>query len=135
MDLIIKNNIMPADYKALCKDAGWPFLRDFEIVTLLNNSTFKVSIYDGDNLVGMGRVVSDTTKIFLLCDIIVKIEYQKKGIGRIIVDNLINKINKKSANSDDVYIYIMSAKGKEGFYEKVGFTTDIKTGLTYKRGN
>ncbi|MCR5350584.1 MAG: GNAT family N-acetyltransferase [Acholeplasmatales bacterium] len=126
MDLNIKNNIMPSDYKRIRKDVEWHFLRDFEISKLLNNSDIKVSIYDNDLCVGVGRCLTDNVNLFLICDVMVMKEYQGKGIGKLIVNNLIDRI--KNINSTDKYIYVMSVKGKEGFYEALGFKKDIKSG-------
>lgn len=126
MDFNIKYNIMPSDYKRIRKDVEWHFLRDFEISKLLNNSGIKVSIYDKELCVGVGRCISDTTNLFLICDIMVLKSYQGKGIGKLIINSLIDKI--KNINSSEKYIYVMSVKGKEGFYEKLGFSKDIKSG-------
>lgn len=135
MNLIIKKTIMPGEYKELLKDSNWPLIRDFEIKELLVNSKYKIAIYDDSKLVGMARCITDNIKIFFLCDVIVKKEYQGKKIGSLLVNSLIDIIKDDNKNNSELNIYIMSIKGKEGFYEKLGFKKDIKTGLTYYRGN
>ena len=82
----------------------------------------------------MIRCITDNSKIFFLCDVIVKKEYQGKNIGRLLVNTMLDTIKNNHKNTTELNIYIMSIKGKEGFYEKLGFKSDIKTGLTYYRG-
>ena len=133
MDFNIKYNIMPSDYKRIRKEVEWHFLRDFEIKQILNKSDIQVSIYDKDLCVGVGRCVTDNVNLFLICDVMVMKDYQGKGVGKLIVNSLIDKI--KKINSSDKYIYVMSIKGKEGFYESLGFKKDIKTGYSIHLGD
>jgi len=48
-------------------------------------------------------------------------EYQGRGIGSEIVKTLIEYVKKNSLPQTEILLCLMSAKGKEGFYEKSGF--------------
>ena len=51
----------------------------------------------------------------------VKPEYQKQGIGKRMVNECISFIDRQIKEGWRIKIVIVSAKGKEPFYEKLGF--------------
>ncbi len=80
-------------------------------------SWYRVSAYDGDKLVGFGRVVSDGKWHALITEMIVLPEYQGQGIGKQVLQ-LLTKTCEKHEIRD---IQLFAAKGKVPFYEKNGF--------------
>lgn len=54
-----------------------------------------------------------------IADVIVKPEFQGKGIGRLMIEYLLSKIKENSAGDDFLMINLLAAPGKSGFYEKV----------------
>lgn len=54
-------------------------------------------------------------------DVIVSPEYQGNGFGKYIVELLMKKVIKASDPGDKIMFVLGAAKGKEGFYEKMGF--------------
>ena len=84
----------------------------------LDNSLYGVSVYDGDKLIGMARVIGDGYTCFYVQDVLVNPEYQGLGIGK----NIMKKIVEFLDNVDqDAIVALMSSKGREGFYEQFGF--------------
>lgn len=84
----------------------------------LDNSLYGVSVYDGDKLIGMARVIGDGYTCFYVQDVLVNPEYQGLGIGK----SIMKKIIKFLDNVDqDAIVALMSSKGREGFYEQFGF--------------
>ncbi|HLO33452.1 MAG TPA: GNAT family N-acetyltransferase, partial [Anaerolineales bacterium] len=81
------------------------------------NSWLTVSAYDGDKLVGFGRVVTDFVLHAMIYDMIVLPDYQGRGIGRIILKTLLERC--KAQGIKDIQLFC--AKGKRAFYEKNGF--------------
>jgi len=67
----------------------------------------------------MGRIVGDGGIFSLIVDIIVIPEYQGQGIGKTIVQNIMDWINANCAVGSTVWLF--AAQGREGFYEKFGF--------------
>ena len=59
--------------------------------------------------------------VLYLQEIIILPEFQKKGIGTMIVDHLVNYAKANSITGKFTTIGGVSAKGKEPFYEKMGF--------------
>jgi GNAT superfamily N-acetyltransferase len=109
-----------AEYYELFESTGWNGeykLSPGLLYETLVNSWFLVSVYNDTKLIGFGRVISDGVLHALIVDLIVAPEFQKCGIGKLILNELVSKC-KSSAIPD---IQLFCAKGKEGFYLKQGF--------------
>ncbi len=78
--------------------------------------------------IGMGRLVGDGAMYWYLQEIIVLPEFQGLGIGTRIVDYLVDYAVKNSSTGKFTTIGGVSAKGKEGFYQKLGFDV-IQNGI------
>ena len=88
----------------------------------LENGLFNVSAICEGKVVGMGRLVGDGAMYWYLQEIIVLPEYQGKGIGKSIVNRLIEHIKSAAIPGTKVDVGLTAVKGKESFYEKFGFT-------------
>ena len=105
---------------SLFETTGWNTkyeLTKDELYAALKNSWYCISIYDQNNLVGFGRIISDGIVHALILDVIVLPEMQGEGIGKEIMNKLILKCKKHSIRD----IQLFCAKDKAGFYEKLGF--------------
>ncbi|MDK9708253.1 MAG: GNAT family N-acetyltransferase [Desulforhopalus sp.] len=80
-----------------------------------------IFIYSSDTLVGFGRAISDGVYQAAIYDCAVAVDFQGQGIGRMILDNLLSRLQ-----GCNVILY--ASPGKEGFYEKHGFRR-MKTGM------
>jgi GNAT superfamily N-acetyltransferase len=102
-----------------------------ELAQALKSSWYVLSAYDGEQLVGFGRLVSDGVVHAMLYDLIVLPEYQGLGIGGEILERLVEKC--KGAGVRDIQFFC--AAGKRGFYEKRGFAVrpDDAPGMQYVR--
>ena len=85
----------------------------------MDNSTYIVIAKEQDETIAMCRIVGDSSFMFLIADMIVLPDYQRKGIGKKLMLDVINHIRTNYTAKSAVSL--MSAKGKEGFYEKLGF--------------
>ena len=85
------------------------------------NSHTAVFVYDGDQLVGFGRAISDDVYPAALYDMAVVPEYQRQGIGKAIMEHMSDRV--RHCN-----VILYAAVGKEPFYEKVGLRR-MKTGM------
>ncbi|MBU1013364.1 MAG: GNAT family N-acetyltransferase [Bacteroidetes bacterium] len=105
-------------------------LSDKELEYAIHNSWYTYSAYDGDQLVGLGRLISDGIIHALIIDLIILPEYQSKGLGKKILEQLVLKC--KTHQIRDIQLF--SAKDKAGFYEKSGFTRrpEISPGMELK---
>lgn len=90
---------------------------DIEIA--LRHTLYSVVIFDNETPIGMGRIVGDDRIAFFIKDVVVDSRYRKKGIGHLIMKQLMSYIEFKGC--DNAYIGLMSTPNKEGFYEGFGF--------------
>lgn len=101
--------------------AGWG-IPDEEALRLgLGNSLYGVCVVIDENIIGTARIVGDRSTCFYIQDVIVHPKYQRRGIGLSMMRKLMDFINKNAC--DGAVVGLMSAKGKEQFYQKFGFWT------------
>ena len=86
-----------------------------DLKTVFTNSMFKCFIYSNKTLIGVGRALADGLDCSYLCDIAIHPDYQGVGIGKDIVEKLIEL----SKGHSKILLYAIP--GKEEFYLKVGF--------------
>ena len=71
-------------------------------------------------------------------DIMVIPEYQSKGIGTMIMNKLLEKIEEIRKENPNLRVYLGASKNKEGFYKKFGFierkNADLGEGMILERG-
>jgi GNAT superfamily N-acetyltransferase len=85
-----------------------------KIKTAFERSYKVVTAWDGEMLIGAGRMLSDGICYASIFDVGVLPEYQKKGIGKEIRQELLN-------GEEDMPIHLTSTFGNEDFYKKLGF--------------
>ncbi len=102
-----------------------------ELTLALKNSQLVVSAYEGERLVGTGRVVTDGILHAMIYEMIVRPDRQGFGIGTRILAMLLDWC--KSRNIRDIQLFC--ARGKRAFYEKNGFAArpDDAPGMQYRR--
>jgi len=86
-----------------------------------NTSHSVVFVFDNETLVAFGRAISDGEYQSAIYDVAVLPEYQGKGIGRLIIQNLVEK-------TPHCNFILYASPGKETFYEKENFKK-MKTGM------
>lgn len=122
----------PEAFVQLRLDCGWGDIGMDVAKRALDCSVIDLTCFDGEKLVGMGRVVGDGVLYFYLQDIVVRQEYQNRSIGRQIVSKLLAEALARAETG--ATIGLMSAKGKEAFYQHFGFqerpTETLGSGMT-----
>ena len=86
----------------------------------LKNSLFAVTVFCQGKPVGIGRVVGDGGCFFEIVDIAVLPEHQGKGLGKLIMDALMDDLREHAPKS--AYVSLMADHGTPDFYAKFGFT-------------
>ncbi|MBN1536643.1 MAG: GNAT family N-acetyltransferase [Anaerolineales bacterium] len=107
-------------YFSLFETTGWnqKYKASAEdLIEALKNSQFIVMAYDGEQLVGCGRVLTDGVLHAMVYEMIVHPTYQGQGIGSVIINMLVDKC--KAAGIRDIQLF--AAKGKAPFYRQHGF--------------
>lgn len=109
----------PESIAALRRSVGWggmeaelrdPALRDY----------LQIACYDGDELVGFLDVVSNGVTDAYIQDVMVRPDYQGKGIGTELMNRAINRLK-----ADHIYMVsvIYGEEELRPFYERFGFYT------------
>ena len=125
---LVDNILQAEDFVRLRIEAGFVEIPVEHARKALQNGLLNVSaIYNGE-LVGMGRLVGDGAMYWYLQEIIILPNFQRKGIGTMIVNHLIDYAKANSITGKFTTIGGVSAKGKEPFYKKMGFDI-ISTGI------
>ncbi|NWH04138.1 GNAT family N-acetyltransferase [Desulfobacter latus] len=113
---------VPVDqFQALYQDAGW-WQDDYKITdTFLRRIPEKSALFAGafleKKLIGMGRALSDLCSDAYIQDVVVLSAYQKRGIGSLIVNFLIEELKKRGVD----WIGLIGEPGTRVFYENLGF--------------
>jgi GNAT superfamily N-acetyltransferase len=129
------NNIPSTDqYFALFETTGWNreyLVRSDELARAVANSQYVVTAYDGEKLIGFGRVVTDGVLHAMLYDMIVHPDYQGRGIGTNILGMLVKWCNEMHIRD----VQLFCARGKSAFYGKSGFNPrpGDAPGMSYMR--
>ena len=123
----------PTEYFALFETTGWNdayHLTPVDLAKALKESAFMVSAYDEGQLIGFGRIVTDSIHA-MIYDLIVAPDYQRQGIGGEILDRLVRHC--QEVHIRDVQLFC--ASGKREFYEEHGFEArpDDAPGMQYRR--
>lgn len=109
------------EYNNLTNAVYWG-KRDEKIVEeALKNSIYCICAYEENELVGFGRIIGDKTIFLYLQDIMVNPKYQGRGIGRKIIENILEKVEDFKEINPNIKVYLCASKDKESFYEQFGF--------------
>ena len=94
---------------------------------MLRHTDVALCAWDGDRLVGFGRVLTDFIYRATIWDVIVDKAYQKQGIGTEIVQRILNHPSLRK-----VELFWLCTR-RPGFYEKLGFSSKEQTGMVWSR--
>ena len=98
---------------------------------ILDKSSFVYSVSDDGKLIGMGRIVEDGV-MCMFYDIVVHKDYQNKGIGKMIMNNLLAFTKDKKFSSISLFADPNNKDFLIPFYNKFGFEL-LATGMRFKK--
>ena len=115
--------------KLLADNTEWGQNRSLkQLKKCLSRSDIIVSIWEMNKLIGFGRATSDGIFRATLWDIVINKEKQGLGIGKLLVNTLLDDISIIKVER----IYIMTTKKKE-FYLQLGFRECNEQNLMIKK--
>ncbi len=119
----------PAHLVTLYTQAPWAKGRTVEDARqMLAQTDLAVSAWDGDCLVGFGRVLTDYVYRASIWDVIVHPDYQGQDVGTQIMERILHHPDLKR-----VELFWLNTRDKQAFYEKLGFTSNEQTGMVWAR--
>lgn len=93
----------------------WAKNRTHEQIGKSVENSLCFGVYEGKRQVGFARVVTDYSVMYWLCDVFVDEEYRGKGIGKLLVECVVDHPELKDLNG------ILATRDAQGLYEKYGF--------------
>ena len=122
MEITYKENILtPDDIILFQRKMGWREDSTELLARSLAHTIYSLCAVDGGEIVGMGRLVGDGAIYWYIEEVFVLTQYQGQGIGTEIVRRLVEYVKNNAIPGSEYSIYLFAAKGKEGFYERLGF--------------
>ena len=115
-----EKDLNPDDVQDICASVGWSKREPELISRALNNSLAVVSIWDKSIIVGFARATGDEVFNATIWDMVVRPNYQGKGIGKLVMIELLKDLDLFSIPLITLY----ADPGTDGFYKKFGFLTD-----------
>lgn len=131
MDIKIYHQINNVEFLEVIASVGFQTYSEEQVNIALKNTMYMVKVEVDGKLAGIGRVVGDYSIVCCLSDICVKPEFQKMGIGSIIVNELKKMIEDGVKKGEKMQIELTPTAGNETFYQKAGFKykPEVITGM------
>jgi len=85
----------------------------------LENSLFAVSIYDGEKLIGFGRIVGDEGITYVVSDVMVDEAYRRRGLADQIMKAIDHYLEENTF--DDSHICLIANHPADNLYSKYKF--------------
>ncbi len=115
------NHMTGEEYNHLREAVDWRPITAGQAKRGLEHTTFLVVARDEGKAIAMGRALFDFGYTAYIGDVIVMPKYQGQGIGKHIVETLMGCVMDAAEAEERIMFILGAAKGKEGFYEKLGF--------------
>ena len=123
--LTVKHDELTAEQFVYLWESVWgtpPALEQTRLA--MEHSVFRVSVFDGGKLVGMARMIGDMGLCYYIKDVIVLPAYQGRGIGRLMIDELLAFIRAHGTAGTDIFVELCAMPDKIPFYGKFGFAAN-----------
>ena len=117
--VLVERNPTLEEYRRLRRTVGWLDVETGAIEIGLDNSLFSVCAVSENRVIGCGRVIGDGGIYFYIQDVIVLPEFQGRGIGRRIMDAIMEYVRAHACDSS--FVGLMAARGVSKFYKHYGF--------------
>mmetsp|Transcript_38438 Transcript_38438/g.151745 ORF Transcript_38438/g.151745 Transcript_38438/m.151745 type:complete len:172 (+) Transcript_38438:755-1270(+) len=120
--IVYSKNINLHELENLCKLVGWVKRPPQKVKYAINSSFLNLTLYVGktNTLIGFVRAISDTTFNATIWDMVIHPDYQKQGLGTILMKEVIQEL--RYLEIDTVTLFA-DAKNIR-FYNKLGFIID-----------
>ena len=124
-ELTIKYNELSAEEFIMLWETVWGQAPTLEQIRLaMAHTLFRVSVFDGDTIVAMARMNGDMGLCYYIKDVVVRPEYQGKGIGRMLINELLKFIEDNGVKDTEIFVELCAMPDKIPFYKKFGFDSN-----------
>ncbi len=124
-DLIVKHNELSVEEFIELWETVWgPGPSPEQTRLAMDHTLFRVSVYDGGRIAAMARVIGDMGLDYYIKDVIVRPEYQGQGIGRMMINEILQFVNDNGVEGTEIFVELCAMPDKIPFYEKFGFSAN-----------
>ena len=121
----VRHNTLTAEEFIYLWNSVWDGAPSPEQTALaMERSLFRVSVYDGDNIIAMARMIGDLGLNYYIKDVIVHPDYQKMGAGRLLMDELMSFVKSNGVPGTAITVELCAMPDKMPFYEQFGFSAN-----------
>ncbi len=124
--MVLDDELTIQEYNMILDSVGWkkPSERLLKI-SLKNSMTVKYTT--NGKTVGMARLVTDGGYSGLIMDVVVLPEYQNQGIGKMLINRLLQRKKDQLEEGEEAMIQLLAAPGTISFYNQFGFKVKLTT--------
>lgn len=115
------NTLTSELFLELYSSVGWEPPCIEQVREALINTIATFTVYDGEQAVGMVRLIGDGGMSFYIKDFAVIPSYQSKGVGTLLLESLEKYIRESVSSEWAVSLELISTKEAVSFYKKKGF--------------
>lgn len=113
--------------KSLLKQSYWANERAEETILKSIDNSICYGVYKYDDMVGFGRVVTDYSTVYWICDIIIDEQHRGNGLGKKLMENIM------STSELEGLLGILATKDAHGLYEQYSFLKEPNKFMMKKR--
>jgi len=122
-------NFDPHQLLALFEQADWTCDRSLENTKrMLAETDVMITAWEGNKLVGCGRVLTDYVFRASIWDVIVDRSYHNQDIGKGLIQRILTH-----ASLAQVELFWLCTRRYQGFYASLGFSDKEQTGMVWDR--
>ena len=124
-----EKNFDPSYLLPLFEQSSWAQGRSLrDAMEMVKRTNLFITAWDGDNLVGCGRVLTDYVYRASIWDVIIDGHYQGQDIGTEIINRILSH-----GTLERVELFWLCTRDKQAFYETLRFNAKEQTGMVWDR--
>lgn len=113
--------------KSLLKQSYWANERSEETILKSIENSMCYGVYKNNELIGFGRIVTDYSTVYWICDIIIDIKHRGNNLGKILMKNIMDTPELNGL------LGILATKDAHGLYEQYDFEREPYKFMMKKR--
>ena len=122
-----EKNFDPSYLLPLFDQSSWAQGRSLQdVVEMVKHTNLFITAWDGEHLVGCGRVLTDYVYRASIWDVIIDRHYQGQDIGTEIINRILSH-----KTLQHVELFWLCTRDKQVFYETLGFSAKEQTGMVW----
>ena len=123
MEYEVTDYITPEEYMEMRRLVEWSEFPMEQAVEGIKHSAYLCVFRKEGKVIALARVITDFGYVVYIADVIVHPEYQGQGLGRKLMNNIMDYIKSQMKPGYKKMVSLMAAQGKEEFYKKFGFVS------------